>query len=322
MFFEILSFIISCFLLAILSKSLVKTLIQVAKYLNLREFVVGFFIMAFATSLPNLFVDINAALRGFPQLAFGDVVGGNLVDLTLVMAVAVLFSKKSISTKSSMVQTSAFFTGVIAILPLVLVLDGNLNRIDGVILILTFLVYSIWMFSRQGNFQKIYNNKEKSKNETNVFWLLKNVGKLLLLLGLLLASSFIVINTAQFFAKSLGASLALVGVLIVGLGNCFPETYFSIISARKNEGWMILGDLMGSVIVCATLVLGLVAIISPFTIIDFSPFLIARFFLLIAVIYYFFAIRTDKKITKKEGLLLLFLYISFLITEIFLPHFR
>ena len=81
---------------------------------------------------------------------------------------------------------------------------------------------------------------------------------------------------------------------------------------------MILGNLMGSVIVCATLVLGLVAIIAPFQINDFSPFFIARIFMITAVIFYLFIIRSGRKITKKEGLILISIYILFLLTEIFL----
>lgn len=319
MVFQIASFILSCLILGFLSKSLVKTLVQVARYLNLREFIVGFFVMAFATSLPNLFVDINAALHGFPQLAFGDVVGGNLVDLTLVMALAVLFSKKGISTKSQMVQTSALFTVVIAFLPLLLILDGYLSRVDGGVLLLAFFIYAFWIFSKSENFQKVYSDSQKDKKSMDIFWFLKNSAKLVFLLILLVLASFVVIDTAQFFANSLGVSLALIGVLIVGLGNCFPEAYFSIISARKNEGWLVLGDLMGSVIVCATLVLGMVALISPFQVSDFSPFLIARIFVVIASIFYVFSIKSDRKITKKEALLLLFTYIVFLLTEIFLP---
>jgi len=152
----------------------------------------------------------------------------------------------------------------------------------------------------------------------DAFWFLKNVAKLVILLALLLLTSFIVIETAKFFASSLQTSLALVAVLIVGLGNCFPEIYFSIVSARKGESWMILGNLMGSVIVCTTLVLGIVSLISPIKIEDFSPFLIARAFTLLAVAFYFFSIRSDRKITKKEGLVLLFIYILFLLAEIFL----
>jgi cation:H+ antiporter len=320
MVFQILAFIISCIVLSWLSKSLVATLVQLAKYLKWREFVVGFFVMAFATSLPNLFVDVNAALHGMPQLSFGDVVGGNFVDLTLVMALAVIFtrSKKGIPAKSKMVQMSAFFTAVIAVLPLLLILDGNLDRIDGAILLGSFFVYSFWLFSRGDNFEKVYRTNKKDQNAMDAFWFLKLALKLILLLALLMGASYVIIDTAQFFAGYLGASLALIGVLIVGLGNSFPEAYFAIISAKRGEGWMILGDLMGSVIVCSTLVLGIVALLTPFEIGDFSPFVIARTFTLVAVIFYVFAIRTDKKISKKEGLFLLFIYILFLLSEIFI----
>ena len=94
MILQIATFIISIFVLSWLSSSLVKTLTKIARYLHWREFIIAFFVMAFAASLPNLFVDLNAALRGMPQISFGDVVGGNLVDLTLVVAIAVFFSKK------------------------------------------------------------------------------------------------------------------------------------------------------------------------------------------------------------------------------------
>ena len=79
---------------------------------------------------------------------------------------------------------------------------------------------------------------------------------------------------------------------------------------------MILGDLMGSVIVCATLVLGVVVLIHPIENIDISPFVIARVFLIIAAIFFFIAIRTDSKITKKEALFLLLIFIIFFIAEI------
>jgi cation:H+ antiporter len=119
----------------------------------------------------------------------------------------------------------------------------------------------------------------------------------------------------------LGISLSLVGILIVGLGNCFPETYFSIISAKRGENWMILGDLMGSVIICATLVLGIIALISPFEIKDLSPFLIARIFTVVASLLFLVFIGTGRKVTKMEGLFFLSIYVLFLLAEIFFPYF-
>ncbi|HLD70371.1 MAG TPA: hypothetical protein VI937_00570, partial [Negativicutes bacterium] len=278
---------------------------------------IAFFVMAFATSLPNLFIDINAAFQGKPELAFGDIIGGNLADLTIVLAIAVFFSKKGLVAESEMVQKSAIFTAVIAVLPLLLILDGKLDRVDGLVLIFSFVVYSFWLFSKKGRFKKRYHSRTEAEN-MGFGGFLWNIGKMAVLVALLLAASQAVVVSAQFFSDQLGISLALVGILIVGLGNAFPELYFSVISARKEENWLVLGDLIGSVIICSTLVLGIIAVFFPFEIKDFSPFVTARMFLIIAALLSLLFIRSGRKITKKEGLFLLAIYILFLITEIFI----
>jgi cation:H+ antiporter len=320
MIIEISIFIASCFILSWLSSRFIKTLTEVAKYLGWREFIVAFFVMGFAASLPNLFVDLNAAFHGLQQISFGDIMGGNLIDLTLSMAIVVLFSSEFISTESKMVQTSAIFTTIIAFLPWILVLrTGGLDRVDGLILIFAFFIYAFWLFSNDDRFKKVYSNK-KIKIITNKSTLVWDIIKLIIMLITLLGASYAVVYSAQYFASTLNVSLALVGVLIVALGNCFPEIYFGIISARKKENWMVLGDMMASVIVCATLVLGIVALVAPFQITDFSPFFVARIFMVFACILYIIFIASGKKITKKEGLLLLLVYVIFLLTEIFLPR--
>lgn len=317
---EIIIFIAAVIILSWLSSRLVAVLVDIAKYLHWREFIIAFFVMAFAASLPNLFVDVNAALQGLPQVAFGDILGGNLVDLTLVMAIAILFGKSFLPAESKMVQKSAIFTSAIAVLPILLVWDKNLNRIDGLILLGAFVLYTLWLFSKEDRFKKNYRGRPQNTAK-GYFGFLANLAKVIIFLALLLITSYFVINSAQFFSVKLGISLSLVGILIVGLGNCFPEIYFSVISARKGQNWMILGDLMGSVIVCATLVLGIIALISPFEIDDLSPFLIARIFTIIASLLFIVFIRTGKRITKIEGLFFLSIYILFLLVEIFFPYF-
>jgi cation:H+ antiporter len=319
MLIEILIFIASVSILSWISSRLVATLVDVAKYLHWREFIIAFFVMAFAASLPNLFVDVSAALRGMPQIAFGDIIGGNLVDLTLVMAIAVFFGAGALPAESEMVQKSAVFTSAIAILPILLVWDGKLDRIDGVILLTAFVLYTWWLFSKEDRFKKFYRGRPKNTAK-GYFGFLINLAKVIIFLALLFITSYFVINSAQFFSVQLGISLSLVGILIVGLGNCFPEAYFAIISARRGENWMVLGDLMGSVIVCATLVLGIIALISPFEITDLSPFLITRVFTIVASLLFLVFVRTGQKITKKEGLFFLSIYILFLLAEIFLPR--
>jgi len=95
-----------------------------------------------------------------------------------------------------------------------------------------------------------------------------------------------------------------------------PETYFCLQAARKGQSWMILGNLMGCIAITASLVLGIVALICPIKIIDFSPFATARFFLIISAIFFFFFVRTGQKITKKEAIFLLLIYILFVVVEI------
>ncbi|MDP2910583.1 MAG: hypothetical protein Q8N58_02250 [bacterium] len=313
-------FIISFLLLFWSGSQLVKRLMGLAKYLGWREFVVAFFIMAFAASLPNIFVGINASLQGIPELSFGEIVGGNMVDMTLAVALAVLVGGNSIKIKSKMVQTSAIFTAVIAILPWILILDGNLGRGDGIVLLLFFVLYAFWLFSKGERFRKIYRvNEKKQKNlsgkQSKTF--LKNLIKTLIALFLLIIASWGVVQSVQFFSDALGISITIIGILLIGLGNALPETYFAIASARKKRTWLILGNLMGSVIVCTTLVLGIIVLISPIENIDFSPFVIARIFLIISSVFFLVAVRTDQKITKKEALVLLTIYILFLLAEVF-----
>lgn len=313
----IIIFLVSCFALAWLGTKLVKILIEIAEYLHLREFIVGFFVMAVAASLPNFFVDINAALHNISGLALGDTIGGNIVDLTLVLALAVFFSGGILSTDSQMVQGSTIFTSALAILPLVFVMTGKITRIDGLILIFAFFVYSYWLFSKEERFKKIYTER-KIKNIKSGLAFLETIIKAALLIALLILASYGIIYSAQFFAQILMAPIAIIGLLIVGLGNCFPETYFSILSAKKEQNWMILGDIMGSIVVCATLDLGVVALISPIQVVTISSFYIAAIFTVLAAFIFWFAIKTGKAITKKEGILLLSVYILFLLSEIFL----
>jgi len=315
MSFYVLIFLACCVLLYFSGEWVIGGLMRMARFLGWREFVVAFFVMAFAASLPNLFIGITSALHKIPQLSFGDVAGNNLVALTIAIALAVLISKKELPAESRTVQTTSIFTIIAALLPLLLILDGKLSRIDGILLIAFFIFYLFWLFSKRERFTKIYDtHKIPIIKEFKLF--LKDLGKLILGIMLLIIAAQGIVASAQFFAKSFDITLVLIGVLITGLGSALPEIYFAVASAKRGETWMILGDLMGAVIVPATLVLGIVALIHPIEISDFSPLAIARFFLIISALFFLFFVRTDCKITKKEALFLLSIYLIFVLVEI------
>jgi cation:H+ antiporter len=194
-------------------------------------------------------------------------------------------------------------------------LDGKLSRPDGIFLIAIFIVYVVWLFSKKERFSKVYNHRQiPLKYEIKIF--LKNLLKLCGGIVLLILAANGMVDSASFFAEGLGLSVGMIGILIVGLGNTLPEIYFGIVSARKGDTGMILGDLMGSVIVPATVVLGIVALIEPIIIESFSPFATARFFVLVSAVFFLLFVKTDRKISKKEAIFLALLYLSFLVSEI------
>lgn len=313
LWFYILIFIISCVLLYFAGEWLIRGLMKIARFLGWREFVVAFFIMAFATSISNLFVGISSALHKIPQLSFGDVMGANVVDLTLAIAITVLIAK-GLPAKSKLIQNSAIFTILIAILPLLLILDGKLGRGDGLILIFTFGFYCAWLFSKEERFKKVYDGETPVAKEFKTF--IKDLGMVIFGVLILLVAAEGIVRSAAFFAQNLKVPLAIIGILIVGLGTSLPEIYFTAVSARKKENWLILGNLMGSVIIVTTLVLGVVALICPIEIADFSPFAIARIFLVVSALSFLFFVRTGQKITRKEAIILLGIYLIFVAVEI------
>ena len=313
-------FIIASVALYIACETLVKIIIRVSGFLNVREFVIAFFVMALATALPNLFLGISSAVNQISQLSFGDVLGNNFIALTLAVSLGILFSKnKEIPTESRVVQTTSIFTFIAAFLPLLLAIDGKISRGDGLILIIAFIAYAYWLFSKQERFRKIIPSQsiEKPVQAVPQFkHFIKDIFVALALIVVIFVAAQGIIFAAQSISTQLGIPLIMVGLLITGLANALPEIYFSINSARRGETWMMLGNLMGSIIFPATLVIGIVSLIQPIIITDFSSIALARFFLIVALVFFFIFSQTDKKLSKKEAFFLLTLYILYCLIEI------
>ena len=315
MIFHVLLVIFSALLLFRSANWLVQGISKVAQYLHWSEFVIAFFVMAIGGSLPNLFVGLSSVAHGIPQLSFGDVVGNSVVDLTLVVALAVLVGSDLLA-EGKLVQTSAFLTISIALLPLLLILDGVLGRGDGIALMIVFFGYAAWMFTKRKYYQQTFGEDQKPplRHFKNFLF-----GLLQIILGgaLLLIAAEGIVRSANFFAQEFSLPIALIGILGLGLTSALPELYFAIAAARKGKSWVILGELTGSVIVLTTLVLGIVAFLQPIVVEDFSPFAFARFFMILAALFFLIFVRTGRRVTKKEALILIGLYLVFVATELF-----
>ncbi len=299
-------------MLYVAGELVVSGLLRLSRFFHIKEFVVAFFVMAFAGTVPNFFVGITSAIQGIPELSYGDVMGNNMVALTLAVALAVFFSpKKELPLESKTVQDTTFLTAIAALLPLILISDGVLSRSDGLVLIMFFIFYVIWLFSRRENFSKIYEVDKVLPPPLGRPEAIRAVAKVLVGLVMLATSAQLVVHAASMVATALGVSLMVIGVLVVGLGGALPELYFTFVSARKGETAMILGNLMGAVISPATLVLGIVALIEPIYNENLEFPIIGRLFLVAVAIFFLYLSRTKNVISKQESYFLLAVYVLF-----------
>ena len=281
----------------------VKQLNKMAHLLKFSEFVTAFLLMAVATTIPELFVGLNSIFKGAQELALGDTIGSNIVDLTLVAGLIVLFGK-GLPARGKLVKKDMLVLLGISILPLLLGGDGKMSRLDGVLLLVVYGLY-LW-------FQvKIADRFKRTMAVIRDGKMLGVVGIFLGAVLLLLLSSFLLVNSAVFFSTTFKIPEILLGMSLIALGTSVPELSFVIRALREGHPEMVLGDLVGAFAANIAGILGLVALLAPVTITSMPVFLIGAIALPIVIGIFFLMSSTREKITWREALGLFLLYILF-----------
>lgn len=309
---SLLIFIISCIVLVKSGTLVVKALTRIAQFLKWREFVVSSILMAFATSLPEFFIGINSAILKSSQLSFGNILGSNIIALTLVIGIGAVLAKE-IKFEGKLIRKSLSLAPFITLFPLFLILDRDLSRWDGLILLMiSFLYFSHLLLSKE-KFTKIF----PSVNQISFKAFFKDLLFFLIGIFAMLFSARLIVFSALKIANIFNLSLVIVGALIIAIGTSLPEIAFGIRSILLKHKEMILGDVMGSVVVNSTLVLGITSLIYPFEIKTFSPYFVGIIFTFLVVFFFSIFAKTGYKITRKEAICLLAIYILFIFFEIF-----
>ncbi len=313
-------FVVGIALLVRTSGWLVSLLTWMARYLKMSEYAVAFILMAAATSIPELFVGINSALTGFPTLSFGNVLGANLLNVTIVLGVAALFG--AITLEDERITHGASFVFTLTFTPLIMLLDGVLSRIDGALLILIFFAYLRYLFVTSRIPDHAINTVEPTPAAVGEF-----VKKLFLFMGgvlLLLVASRIAVFAAEVLAVRFGIPAFLVGLIVISLGTTLPELTFGIRSALERKGGMSIGNAIGSVVFNLLFVLGVVAVIQP---IHLEGTKTPAFISLLAVtgisLLLYIISRISGRISRLTGIFLILVYIAvalFIFQLSFLPQ--
>ena len=210
------------------------------QHLNLSKIIIGIVILGFGTSAPELLVSAISAWQGNPGLAIGNALGSNITNILLVLGVTLCILAININAK--LIRNNFLMLLGATILFSILILDQELNFIDGVILF-SALLLTLYLLSRLENqTEEVACNKEPTSTKTVAFI----VGGVLLGLAALLISSKLVVWSATEIAQQLGVSDLIIGLTIVALGTSLPELATCVASAMKKHGELALGNIVGS----------------------------------------------------------------------------
>jgi len=303
---NLILFLLSLFVLVKCAGYSIKYSSKIAKFLKLPEFIVSFFIIALIAVLPEATIAIISAIKGEPGLGLGTLLGSNVTDLTLVFGIVSLFSYNGIKVESKILRNNLYYLGLL-VLPLILGFDGKFSRIDGLILILAGIFFFFKIFKDSKRFSKKFNHTKKEP----VF---KNFLLLLLSLGILLLGAFFTVKFAVNFAQDINLPVIIIGITILAIGTCLPELIFSIRAVKNNRDGLALGDILGTVVTDATIILGLVAVISPFS---YNPYniYVTGVAMFLAGIFVTIFMKSEKSLNKWEGVLLIIFYVLFVFAE-------
>ncbi len=272
----------------------------IADRFGIPQLVIGLTIVAMGTSAPEAAVSITAALKGNADIAVGNVVGSNILNIFVILGLASVITSIAVA-KTTIRYEIPIMLAVTLLLLAFGVTDSNINRWEGIALLLCFAGYLAYMFVmvKRGEMQ----SEEMTTTQ-------KPVWKLLLMgvvgLGLIIWGSDLSVDSATALAKRFGISEKFIGLTIVALGTSLPELFTSVIAARKGNADIAIGNIVGSNIFNILFVLGASALIIP---VPFEAgFVLDCLVAVLAGVVLWLCTFRKKKLTRTGGVIMLLCY--------------
>ncbi|MDX9791136.1 MAG: calcium/sodium antiporter [Candidatus Kapaibacterium sp.] len=240
---------------------LVKGSSRLAFKLGITPLIIGLTVVAFGTSSPELVVSLSAGFDGNSSIALGNVIGSNICNIALILGLAALIKPLEVNIRA--VSSDLWIMLIASAVVIIMALDGDLDTLDGIILILGIIGYIVNII------------RKSSKNKPEIDIDLTDGGKsikdktyfqiFLIVLGLvvLMVGANLFLEGAVNIAESLGVSNAVIGLTVVALGTSLPELATSTVAAVKGESDISLGNVVGSNIFNILMILGATSMFFP-----------------------------------------------------------
>jgi cation:H+ antiporter len=276
---------------------------------------IGFILVGFATSLPELSVTVFGVTSENIGVSIGNVLGSNIVDIALVLGVCFLIVAVKCPRFQCMYPAMAkeeignlyFGLFIASIIPLALLYIGQASQFIGVILLTIFVFYMIQLSRVRKPRDEASLGEERRKLHHYVFLALVGASGVI-------ASAFFIVDSASYIAVSAGFPPVVIGATIVAFGTSIPELVTSISSARKGHFNLALGSIVGSCFINITFILGVALVVSSLTV-SITAFSNLVLFSLITNLFLWYFLSSER-MSWREGAVLLVLYVMFLIVSL------
>ncbi len=282
-----------------------------ARNLGVSPMIIGLTIVGIGTSAPEILVSAIAAWQGNPALGVGNALGSNITNIALVLGTTALITPLVVKSETLRREYPLMFS--IMLLALVLLIDGEMSRLDGMILMAGLALMLLWMVM-QGLRRDHDPMEDEFEHEIPRISTPKALLWLAFGLVLLLGSSRALVWGAVNIAHAMGISDLIIGLTVVAVGTSLPELAASVISALRKEPDIAIGNVIGSNMFNLLAVLGLPGVILPHKL---EPEVLSRDFpymigLSIALFAMAYGFKGDGRLNRWEGLLLLLAYFAYL----------
>ena len=307
-------FALGLLLLALGGDSMVKGASGLAQKFGASPFIAGLLLVAFGTSIPELFVNARAYLVGAQDLALGNAVGSNIVNFGLTLALAALAAPLLIRMRLLSPMLVVLVVATLAVI--VFGLDGVISQVEGIALLLVFVAMLAFMLLRSGRESAEVRASVEAYAETRkVLWM--NLLRFAVAVVLLYFGAKFVVSSAPVLGARWGLSPLLVGLLPVAIGTALPEVAAAIAAARRGQGDMVAGHVIGSSLFNLLVVVGGMAALRPLPL----PASFVKLELPAAIVFALMLypmLRGDLRISKGEGGVLLAAFLGWVALELWL----
>ena len=311
MIIDILLLIFGFFLLIKGADLFVDGASSTAQNFKVSKILIGLTIVAFGTSAPEFAVSMSALANKSSDMVLGNVIGSNILNILLILGVAAIINP--IKIKENTVKKELPLTLLISSLLVVLFLDTNLGngvsnqitRSDGIVILLFFSVFLYYLLALARQKRDTEEEIPQYKLGPSIIFIFAG------LIGIVLGSNLVVRN-ATSIANILGVSQRIISLTVIAFGTSLPELITTIVSSKKGEQDLLIGNIIGSCIFNICVVLGIPVTIyggvtpASFKVIDLVMLVFSAFLLLVFS-------ETSKKVTRLEGILLMIAFAAYYI---------